>query len=628
MLLENIEIGHFRSLRNCMVTLNNNTALVGQNGAGKSTVLQAIRFFFDPNSKVSQTEQTFGSDDELSVTATLYDLNAREQEQYAQFLDAAGRLVVTKHGEPDTAPFYTVVGKRYAGFDELRALERESLTTYRNAFKDFIDKNGEYGLTVQRSADLCKAELIRWEQEHPEQLVEASVAFTFQNLTRGQLIPTTRILYVPAVHDASDDWSGNRSPLSQMIDALVTTQIQEKPAYQKLQERWEADYQKFISQNGSDELEALASRLNNVIGPFVPGATVSFEFQHTNPSVPVPGVSSQINEDGVPTDIEYQGHGMQRALIMALLQAFDEHSRATAAPESDSPIHILLLIEEPELYQHPPRARHIRRLLQRLSEDHTANTRFRIVSTTHSPHFVSIDDLESIRIVRKEPVKKGVPRRFITSVTFEQICTKYAAATGRAEFTIQELKKNLHVLDPVLREAFFANAIVVVEGVGDVGVLTAVGTSLNVDLEAGGIVLTELSGKGQLPIAITVLELLGIKHYIVFDSDSANDLTVNQTILGLLNAAAADVPALGMPPTAVRASYAVLTPKLEAVMQADFGAELFGECVLETAKTFQRKEVDVMKNPVTAAYAIELMHGKGARSATLDKIVENVAKSL
>ena len=48
------------------------------------------------------------------------------------------------------------------------------------------------------------------------------------------------------------------------------------------------------------------------------------------------------------------GHGLQRAYLLALLQ---ELSRTGAETEPT----LLLAVEEPELYQHPPQCRHIPR---------------------------------------------------------------------------------------------------------------------------------------------------------------------------------------------------------------------------------------------------------------------------
>ncbi len=627
MLPTRIEIGHYRALRDCAVALDDNTVLVGQNGAGKSSVLQALRFFFDVASSLSEQDQSYGSDDPVSVTITLDELNAEELAQYAEFLDDRQRLIVTKQCLPGSAARYVVRGMKYPGFDGIRKFSGEGATVFSTAYKQFIDDHPEYGLSKPRSAAECKAELARWEREHPDQLIEADVDFEFQGSTKTQVIATTRLVYVPAVHDVADDFKAGRSPLGQMIEALVTAQLEEKPEIVELRERWDREYQELFGDRGNAELDDLAKRLSTAIGEFVPGASVRFAWEEEHPQVPIPEVRSEISEDGIPTDITHQGHGMQRAMVMALLQAYDEHLRSKSALEDDakSVAHILLLIEEPELYQHPPRARHIRRVLNKLATEKRGNARFRIVSTTHSPDFVSMDDLETIRIVRKEGDGVGVPRRHIGSITINDVLQAFAERTGEL-LTEPELRRGLHVLGGALREALFASAVVLTEGVGDVGVLSAESQHRGVDLEAKGVVMAPLGGKGLLPLAIVILSLLGIRHYIVFDADDAARLPENQRLLRLLNAAPADVPVVGAPPTAVRDNYAVLHPEIEDVLKRDFGQRPYEDCIARAATLFGKRPKEVMKNPAAAAHVIDLLHERGLRSQTLEEIIDKLSR--
>jgi predicted ATP-binding protein involved in virulence len=123
MLPEKIEIGHYRALLGCSVLLSDYTVMVGPNGAGKSTILQALRFFFEPTG-VQPEDLQVNSEDEVRVTVTLGSLNADEAALYADALDANGKLVVTKSGLPEQGTKYTVSGKMYPAFRELRTRNR------------------------------------------------------------------------------------------------------------------------------------------------------------------------------------------------------------------------------------------------------------------------------------------------------------------------------------------------------------------------------------------------------------------------------------------------------------------------------------------------------------------------
>ncbi|QQS07722.1 MAG: AAA family ATPase [Fibrobacterota bacterium] len=59
------------------------------------------------------------------------------------------------------------------------------------------------------------------------------------------------------------------------------------------------------------------------------------------------------------TDISYQGHGAQRSLIFALIEAVAKHNSNGGQPQGQTKSTILLF-EEPELFLHP----HLIRRLQ------------------------------------------------------------------------------------------------------------------------------------------------------------------------------------------------------------------------------------------------------------------------
>lgn len=615
-------IHHFRAIRNCAVDLTDYTVLVGQNGAGKSTVLQALLYFFDPVAAIDEDDLHRDYSDEVAITVTLSELSERERALYAGALDGAGNLTATKRCAPGQAPRYTVRGAKYPPFDELRQHFGEKATVFTTLYKEFVRTHPDLELETPRAAADCKAELRRWERDHPDQLVEAEVPFEFEAATKASLVSSTRLLYVPAVHEATEDFEGSRSPLARLVDVLVLPSVEQKPELVALRQRVQEEYRRVLLEEPTAELVRLSETLTGALAQFVPGAAVKLDWDDQSPQLPLPNVRSSVSEDGVLTDIARQGHGVQRAMIMALLQTHDEHQRrsATAQVEGDETAHICLLIEEPELYQHPPRARLFRRLLKNLATQPAANTRFRVVVTTHSPNFVNLAQVDDVRVVRKVMSDAAAPARSIATVSVERICAMYRQLAGE-DLSDADVRRNLHVLDPV-KEALFATAVVLTEGVSDVGVLTTACQRGNLDFEARGIVFAALGGKGLLRQAVVILRLLGIAHYVVFDGDSAADLPENQRLLRLLDAE--DIPLVGTLPTVVRERYAVLQPDVEHVLERELGERVYKQCVAEAARLFGMRENRVTKNPTAYAYVIESLYDRGLTSPTLDQIVERL----
>jgi predicted ATP-dependent endonuclease of OLD family len=82
-------------------------------------------------------------------------------------------------------------------------------------------------------------------------------------------------------------------------------------------------------------------------------------------------------ESGYEGSLVRFGHGFQRSYLLALLQEL-------AAGDDKTAPTLILGCEEPELYQHPPQARHLAGVFEKLSQDNA-----QIIVTTHSPYFVS-----------------------------------------------------------------------------------------------------------------------------------------------------------------------------------------------------------------------------------------------
>jgi predicted ATP-dependent endonuclease of OLD family len=618
-----VDIQHFRAIRNCALDLGDYTALVGPNGVGKSTVLQALRFFFDPASTVGENDFQPKCTEPVSVTVTLAELTAEEISAYEPSLSDSKNLIVTKKAAWDGMPSYVVRAKKHLAFDSIRQ-SADSKSEFLSAFRTFADENPKkYGLQKQRSSELCEAELQRWERENPKECVDGEVRFSFSGSAKGQLIPSTHLVYVPAVSEASETVTGARSPLSQMIDALVYPRLEEKPEFVALKELVQREYREMFPLDGATELQEISAQLTKALSAFVQNASVNLGWAEGEPSLELPSVHPTIVEDGVSTDVDRKGHGLQRAMIIAMLQAEDDYRRSLEERTAGATTHVLFMIEEPELYQHPPMARHFRRVLSDLATRPSGPSRLRVLLTTHSPDFVSLEAIDTIRILRMEPKTKGVPKRRITSVDLAKIAEKFASVADKP-MNEQALQKRLHIADPVMREAFFANAVVLAEGAGDLGLICGECAVANVDLEGKGIVVISCDGKAKMALPVCVLELLGIRYYAVFDGDTAAQIEENKTLLRALKADKKDIPASGTPATAVRKNYAVLNPKVEELIRNDFGKKLYEDCAKETASEFGVEPADIMKNPVTAQYAIAAMREKGAKSKTLDDVISHI----
>jgi len=95
-------------------------------------------------------------------------------------------------------------------------------------------------------------------------------------------------------------------------------------------------------------------------------------------------------DDGYKSEIEQKGHGLQRAMLLALLKVLAKHG--AKYQERPSPI---FLIGEIESFLHPFAQKQLSEILLRLSDQ------YQLVTTTHSPFIISPQAIEGYRRIQK-----------------------------------------------------------------------------------------------------------------------------------------------------------------------------------------------------------------------------------
>ena len=186
----------------------------------------------------------------------------------------------------------------------------------------------------------------------------------------------------------------------------------------------------------------------------------------------------------------------------------------------------LLLIEEPEMMLAPQAQRYLFRLLHDFAADN------QVIYSTRSPAL--LDAAHHDEIVRLDLTASGaVVRRTDPDVLSDAQRVRLAA-----EF------------DHERSEMFFARAVILVEGQTERLALPAIFRAMGYDVDALGISITEVGGKGNLTLAAQLLRQLHIPFLVVFDSDRGGPAAA-------LNA--------GIRDAAVGAPVVALDPDFEAV---------------------------------------------------------------
>ncbi|UOY03689.1 ATP-dependent endonuclease [Blastococcus sp. PRF04-17] len=252
--------------------------------------------------------------------------------------------------------------------------------------------------------------------------------------------------------------------------------------------------------------------------------------------------------------------------------------------------------------------------------------------TTHSPFFVSVDDVPSARLLRLCPTGgEGGPaactRAFTASLPAIAERLEAARQGSGQRWTAERVAAQLPaLLGSRLSEGLFAEAVVLLEGDEDLGLIDGAAMAAGVDLAAAGIALVAVQGKSNLLLAAEVVRALGVPEYVVFDTDEKPSGQVSDPGALRLNGMLAKLaggPDEERPLTTVEARWAAAKPTLRAVLNDEVGDQTVRDAYSRTARSMGLPESTDKNGHMVRTAMIELYRA-GKRSETLDRIVEAV----
>jgi energy-coupling factor transporter ATP-binding protein EcfA2 len=626
-----IRIENFRSFKDQAISLGRYASFVGANGAGKSNVLYALNVFFREQGasatdvmKLSE-EDYFNKDTSkpIRVTLTFDELNEHAQGDLKDYF-RQGELVVTAEAEYDPESGYGQVqhfGQRL-GIEEFRRFfEADKAGKKAGELGQIFDelRTRFPGVANARSKDDKASALRAFEAEHPDQclLIESEDNFYGINST-GKLASFVQWVCVPAVKDAGEEGQESKNTaLGKLIARAVRTRINFDDDINALRADTLAKYQELLDRNQaglSDISQALQRRLADWAHPDVRLGVewLSDPAKAVQLQQPVAGIKT--GEGDFLGSLARMGHGLQRSYLLALLQELAD-SDAPNAPT------LILGCEEPELYQHPPQARHLADVLRELASGNN-----QVLITTHSPLFVTGEGFEDVRLVRRPNVNAPSTCSW---VVLDRICARIREAAGGTDTQrpIEGLVAKIHqALQPNIAEMFFSRVPILVEGLEEVAYIT---TQLHVsgkwhEFRRLGCHLVPVNGKDKLiqPLAIAIE--LGLPAFVIFDADGdvekeerrKRHAVDNRTLLALLG-----IDSPPFPPAHLWGdNHAVWQTTLTQTIKDDFGPEY--SRFTEPARVNYAQEGGLEKNSLFIADWLTAATAGGCVTPTLVRLCD------
>lgn len=457
-ILSEITIRNFKSIRNETFELSAFTPLVGYNNAGKSNMLEAIKWLL---------RKTALSDSSFHDTALPVEMEGVISGITQAILDQLPenqRTSIQPFLIGDTLSIKRVQPQPNVGVAQIRLL-------------------------VKDPANIGTANEWRANPTGLDQAIQA-------------LFPEP--IHIGAMENAEEDVSKSKNTttigklLAEIIGPIQTsysTQVQ--TALDGIKDLLDAD-----GTSRAAELNAFDAAVNGKVESFFPGVNIKVH-------VPTPELKEVFSKGTIKVfenlnpagrDVSALGHGAQRSIQMALVRHLADIKRDSGEQASNT----ILLIDEPELYLHPQAIEVLRDALKTLSTQG-----YQVIFSTHSPFMITSKDVGNTLLIRKNDTHGTHKRNSLRAA----IPTVVTAAPSQLEL-IFSLSHSSNIL--------FSERVILAEGTTENRLLPSIiqkVTSRTIGLHKTALV--SMGGSGNTRKAMLVLNTMDIPTKAIVDLDFA-----------------------------------------------------------------------------------------------------------
>ena len=632
MKLESVRIQNFRTFKDSTIFFDDYNCFVGPNGAGKSTVMNALNVFFRQYRDSKTDLSKLSADDfhhkdtsnPISITVTFTDLSSEAKASLSDYVRQE-KLVVTAKAEYDEGTERAEV-KQYGnrlGMNEFKVwFEAEKTKKPASELKEIFAQLREQWpeITAASSkADMASA-LNTFEDLNPESCSLIPSEDQFYGVSKGanRLAVHLQWVFVSATKDFAEEAEETKnSALGQLLARAIRAKVNFTEKVTGLRDELRQSYQKMLEQE-QGVLTSISDSLENKLKLWAnPNATAKVLWKNdAEKSIKIeePLAHIRIGEKGFESELSRFGHGMQRSYLLTLLQELAEI-------EDENAPSLIMAIEEPELYQHPPQARYLSEVLQELTKEKS-----QILVCSHSPYFIPGDDFHTVRLVRET----GFPSNStVTSLTYKDLAKQLEEAGEKPVKESGMVAKLYPTLRPEISEMFFSKKLVLVEGIEDVAYVTSYIQLMGrlSDFRRSGFHIIPVGGKSELLKPLAIAKLLSIEVFVICDADT--DKTNDSEIVKHKKDNAAILHLLGHDKTNNWPQNDLKEHNLimwKTNITNTVGPE-FGEAWKQhedQAAAYYGNAGGLKKNPLAVSRALESAWNAGLRSETLQELVNGL----
>lgn len=504
MKLKAVSLQNFRRYRErIIIPVDQLTAFIGRNDAGKSTILDALDIFFEGGTiKPDGGDASKGGESaNVRIGVIFTDLPPNLDLDAGAHTTLADEHLLNPDGDLEIFKTYncSVSGKVPAPKIFARAVHPNA--------------EGVAGLLQKKNADLKKLVKDAGVEANCQQNSNPSMRKALYDAAGDLVLAETEVPLNDA--DAKNVWEAIRRKLP--VFALFQSDRASRAQDPEVQSPMKLAIQKALA-GITDDLEAISTKVEAMAEETAKRTLEQMQASYPEmelasvlkPSFEKPNWSSVFkldleSDDGIA--LNKRGSGVRRLVLLSFFQAEAMRTRQERAAGGGSGVPVIYAIEEPETSQHPD---HQERIISAFRG--VAEAGDQVLLTTHVPALAGLLPVESLRFIDTDPAN-GAPRvRAGSSEVFAEVATTLGVLPDAPH------KENVSVA-------------VAVEGPTDVdalislaGVLTAAGAIDGFDQSR---VFWTIGGGSTLKdwVERRYLDSLNIPQVFIFDSDRTSEAT-------------------------------------------------------------------------------------------------------
>jgi len=536
MFISLVKITNYRGIKSDYFEASPFTCVIGENNAGKSSILLATSLFFSGTSL--NPSDFYKTDEEIEIEITFSEVKVGDVNR----LSPEHRARISEIIENETLSLtrsYSTDGKSEF---LCRRLSPKDLRFGKSVISEIIKgkKGKEIGisittlfpeyretllsLTTQKEVFLNLEEIISKLPVEDMEYKLSSLPTGFDN-SIVKLLPEP--IYIAAVKDLKDDVKSKETATFGKLLGILMRSLENSIHFETISKSFNElhallnvvrDSEK-ISDNRIVKLQVIEGQIGKFLAENFPKSKIEIEI--SKPELKqIFSNAKLLIDDGVRDIIETKGDGIKRAVTFALLRTYVEQLKEQKKQNKEREIEIsevreeeeildqpyIFLFEEPELYLHPNAQKILFEALENLTTENN-----QVFVTTHSPMFFSPRSTGTfIKVIKRYSVDNKPFAKFYTVNLLKEVQAKDA-------FQIICYENNT--------AAFFSDKVLLVEGDSDLIYIKEVARLLNPEwnFDNKNIPIISINGKSNVKRFIQFYDFFQIKSYCIVDSDALID---------------------------------------------------------------------------------------------------------